>query len=349
MPKPHIPIELGQTPLTDVRSLGGSDFFPRSGRAAGLVWQSFPSHCRSASRRAPRLSTPRSIPSTIAKACLLHPAKGAEAPAKSGERAACRSSPRPTGPSPKRPLATRSPTTCWRRFFPTPSPSLPRRISERYLALRRPARASFPAQVQVEVVEWEEAPAPALAARIGPGTQFFGARDHAHSFVYLIDCSGSMATHNSLDVAKREMLASINQLPPDAHFAVIFYNLQTRTLSDPLGRKGLMPATASNKARVQTQLEAVQPLGGTDHMFALRDALKLKPEVIFFLTDADLMTNGDVDEILTEVGPTRIQAVEFGLGMKLSQRTPLGRLATTTGGAYLYIDVNKFPRSADGF
>ena len=51
---------------------------------------------------------------------------------------------------------------------------------------------------------------------IGPGTQFFGARDHAHSFAYVIDCSGSMATRNSLDVAKREMLASINQLPPDA-------------------------------------------------------------------------------------------------------------------------------------
>ncbi len=183
----------------------------------------------------------------------------------------------------------------------------------------------------------------------GPGTQFFGARDHAHSFVYLIDCSGSMATHNSLDVAKRETLASINQLPPDAQFAVIFYNLQTRAITDPQGRRGMMPATTSNKAQVQAQLEVVAPLGGTDHMFALRDALKLKPEVIFFLTDADLMSNGDVDEILTEMGPTRIQAVEFGLGTRLSTRTPLGRLANTTGGEYRYIDVNRFPRSAAGF
>ena len=39
---------------------------------------------------------------------------------------------------------------------------------------------------------------------IGPGTQFFGAREHAHSFAYVIDCSGSMATRNSLEVAKRE-------------------------------------------------------------------------------------------------------------------------------------------------
>jgi hypothetical protein len=184
---------------------------------------------------------------------------------------------------------------------------------------------------------------------IGPGTQFFGARDHGHSFAYVIDCSGSMAAHNSLDVAKREMLTSINQLPPDAQFAVIFYNLDAIALTDPQGRRGLMAATAANKARVQAQLARIPPFGGTDHMLALREALKLKPEVIFFLTDADLMTNSNVDEILAEVGPTRIQAVEFGEGTELGQRTPLGRLANTTGGAYLYVDVSKFPLSPAGF
>ena len=103
-----------------------------------------------------------------------------------------------------------------------------------------------------------------------------------------------------------------------------------------------MAATATNKGRVQSQLEPVSPLGGTDHMLALREALKLKPEVIFFLTDAELISNSDIDEILTEVGATRIQAVEFGFGMSLGQRTPLSRLATTTGGTYRYIDVSKF-------
>jgi hypothetical protein len=184
---------------------------------------------------------------------------------------------------------------------------------------------------------------------IGPGTQFFGARDHAHSFAYVIDCSGSMATRDSLEVAKREMLASISQLPPDGLFAVILYNLQARMLSDPEGQRGLMAATAANKSRVQTQLETIQPDGGTDHMLALRTALALKPEVIFFLTDADLMSNGDVNQILTEVGKTRIQAVEFGRGTELGQRTPLARLATATGGSYLYIDVSQFPRSSAGF
>lgn len=184
---------------------------------------------------------------------------------------------------------------------------------------------------------------------IGPGTQFFGARDHAHSFAYVIDCSGSMASHSSLEVAKRELLQSVDQLPPDAEVAVVFYNMTPKMLSDPMGRKGRMSATAANKARVRSQLATIVPDGGTDHMAALRAALALRPEVVFFLTDADLMTNGDVDEILAEAGATRIQAVEFGRGINLGERTPLRRLATTTGGAYLYIDVSQFPRTSAGF
>jgi len=184
---------------------------------------------------------------------------------------------------------------------------------------------------------------------IGPGTEFFGARETGRSFAYVIDCSGSMATRNSLDVAKRELLASLNQLPPDAQFAVIFYNLQARVLSDPEGRPGLMAATSANKLRVQAQLQAVSPDGGTDHMVALRTALAFRPEVIFFLTDADLMTNNDVNAILADAEGVRIHAVEFGRGTMLGSKTPLQRLATTTGGVYRYIDVTQFPRSPAGF
>jgi len=184
---------------------------------------------------------------------------------------------------------------------------------------------------------------------IGPGTEFFGAREHGRSFAYVIDCSGSMASRNSLEVAKRQLLASLNQLPPDALFSVIFYNLRARVFADPSGQQGLMPATTANKVRVQSQLQTVAPDGGTDHMVALRTALGLKPEVIFFLTDADLMTNNEVNEVLAEARGSRIQAVEFGRGTDLGMETPLRRLATTTGGTYRYIDVTSFPRSASGY
>jgi hypothetical protein len=179
---------------------------------------------------------------------------------------------------------------------------------------------------------------------VGPGTEFFGAREHAGSFAYVIDCSGSMATRNALEVAKRELLASMGQLPPDARFAIVFYSLRATTLSDVKGHRGMMAATAVNKARVRSQLDAIVPDGGTDHMLALRAALALHPEVIFFLTDADLMNNSDVAEILAESGSTRIQAIEFGRGADLGGSGPLRRLASSSGGSYRYLDVIRFPK-----
>jgi hypothetical protein len=179
---------------------------------------------------------------------------------------------------------------------------------------------------------------------VGPGTEFFGAREHAGSFAYVVDSSGSMASRGSLDVAKGEMWASLNQLPPDARFAIVLYNLHAIIFADPQGRKGLMPATAANKARVRTQLAAIAPDGGTDHQTALRAALAMRPEVIFFLTDADLMTESDVVEIKSRSQGTRIQAIEFGRGANLGGSGPLRKLTNVTGGSYRYIDVMNFPK-----
>jgi hypothetical protein len=348
MAKASLPIELGQTPLTDLRSLGSSTLYHvLVVILASLAVIPVASQFGESSR--PKALYGEIDPVDNRESVPPSPGEGGGGPGEIGGTSNIPFVSTTGGTKPQQ--ATRDPIAdnLLAEILPNPQP-MPAETRQRALpGPQTTGEGLIPGSGAGGGGGVGGGSGTGAGRTIGPGTQFFGARDHAHSFVYLIDCSGSMATHNSLDVAKRETLASINQLAPDAHFAVIFYNLQTRTLSDPQGRKGLMPATTSNKARVQTQLEVVQPLGGTDHMFALRDALKLKPEVIFFLTDADLMSNGDVDEILTEVGPTRIQAVEFGLGTRLTQRTPLGRLANTTGGAYLYIDVSKFPRSADGY
>jgi Mg-chelatase subunit ChlD len=65
-----------------------------------------------------------------------------------------------------------------------------------------------------------------------PLLKFLKIQDRARSVVYAIDRSGSMATRGSLEVAKSELLMSLNQLSPDARFAVIFYNLKAHILID---------------------------------------------------------------------------------------------------------------------
>ena len=100
-----------------------------------------------------------------------------------------------------------------------------------------------------------------------------------------------------------------------------------------------MTASPSNKARRGTQLAEVVPVGGTDHMAALRAALVMRPEVIFFLTDADFLDRAGAEAIRREAGKTRILAVEFGIGSSVRGSEPLRQLAESTGGSYKYINV----------
>ena len=138
-------------------------------------------------------------------------------------------------------------------------------------ALIPQAGAKSPATLPVEANRDRRDAQPGAVPRDDePLLEFFELRDRARSVVYAIDCSGSMATRNALDVAKREVLTSLSRLPPNARFAVIFYNLKARTLRDDQGHEGLMTATAANRKRVQSQVAEVAPDGGTDHLTALR-------------------------------------------------------------------------------
>lgn len=178
---------------------------------------------------------------------------------------------------------------------------------------------------------------------VGPGTEFFGAQDRASSFAYVIDCSGSMSNRGALRTAKAELLSSLDRLPPDAMFTVVFYNVRATVFPDAEGRPALMPATVGNKERLKTRLNAIRPDGGTDHTVALRAALKIRPEVIFFLTDAERMEGDDAKSIRDEAGSIRIQAIELGDGPLTGATSPLRDLATATGGTFRHIDLSARP------
>ncbi|CAN5646995.1 hypothetical protein BH23PLA1_BH23PLA1_10760 [soil metagenome] len=178
---------------------------------------------------------------------------------------------------------------------------------------------------------------------LGAGAEFFGARDRASSFVYVIDRSNSMTNRNSMEIAKGELWASLSRLPADAEFGIVFYNERATPFTNAQGQARMMPATQENKSRVQARLQQVQADGGTNHIEALRAGFAMKPEVIFFLTDADDMNDREAERLARESGPIRIQAIEFGIGPDSGLTVPLRALAQTTGGSYRYIDVMTFP------
>ena len=119
-------------------------------------------------------------------------------------------------------------------------------------------------------------------------TSMFGVEGVGYKFVYVIDRSGSMGGDGNaaLKAAKAELLASIKKLESTHSFQIVFYN-DTPTMFNPAGNGLAVFATDRNKDLAERFLDSISAQGGTEHEAALRMALKLKPDVIFWLTDAD--------------------------------------------------------------
>ena len=149
-----------------------------------------------------------------------------------------------------------------------------------------------------------------------------------------------------MQVAKTELMASLQNLDASQEFQVIFYNTRPRSMSefDPSGR--IYTATSIHRTLARQFIATVQPDGGTNHMPALRMALSLEPDAIFFLTDADeAMSAADLDEVARlNRGRSKIYSIEFGKGNELKHQNFLKRISEQNGGSYRYRDVTQFTR-----
>ncbi|MEC9009150.1 MAG: hypothetical protein VX311_04475 [Planctomycetota bacterium] len=176
-------------------------------------------------------------------------------------------------------------------------------------------------------------------------TQFLGIRDKGTRFVYVLDRSGSMDQEHALEVAKAELVTSLQHLDETQQFQVIFYNVQHRLLTLG-GRDTLHRATDINKTLARQQIARVTPDGGTFHYPALTKALSFEPEVIYFLTDADANSAihpGDMERLARRNrGRTRIHTIKFGLGAELTTNHYVKKLALQNGGRYRYRDIKTF-------
>jgi hypothetical protein len=143
--------------------------------------------------------------------------------------------------------------------------------------------------------------------------------------------------------ARRQLLTSLQDLESVHQFQIVYYNDRTAVFN-PLRPQppSLMFATDENKRSAEEFVRSIEPAGATRHMAALRIALGLSPDVIFFLTDAaePQLTRGELDEIRRRNrADTVIHTIEFGSGPQASSDNFLVRLAAQNGGQHVYIDV----------
>jgi hypothetical protein len=110
---------------------------------------------------------------------------------------------------------------------------------------------------------------------------FFGIGGYGQSFVYVVDCSGSMNEDRKFERAMYELLHSIEQLASDQRYFVIFYN----DMAYPMDADAPVLATEDEFARTRRWISHIRPDGGTNPLPALLFALSLRPDAIYFLSD----------------------------------------------------------------
>jgi len=174
----------------------------------------------------------------------------------------------------------------------------------------------------------------------------FGTQGVGYKFVYVFDRSRSMegSGRSPLEVAKAEMIASLDTLEDTHQFQIVFYN-ETPKAFNPSGQQGKLAfATEQNKERARRFIGSITAYGRTEHVAALKLAIRMQPDVIFFLTDANepRLSGRDLYRIQRDAAGIQINAIEFGIGPKQGGDNFLEKLARQNGGQYAYRDITKF-------
>ena len=121
---------------------------------------------------------------------------------------------------------------------------------------------------------------------------FFGVRAEGQVFIYVVDCSGSMAEDGRMVRAKAELRRTIARMGFPQRFLVIFYN------DEPIPMPGHVPKSVDGQSRDNffAWLQHIQPEGETDPRAAMSMALNLRPDAVFLLSDGEF-PDGTVEAI----------------------------------------------------
>jgi len=181
-------------------------------------------------------------------------------------------------------------------------------------------------------------------------TSVFGSRGVGTKFVYVFDRSNSMNDFEGrpLAGAKRELIASLQDLDRIHQFQIVFYNHRLSVFNPDYPRSPRMLfGDAATKRRAESFVRRIDADGGTSHWEAIKLALNMRPDVIFLVTDADepqlsAKELADVQRLNERVGAT-INTIEFGVGPDAGRMNFLVRLARQNNGQHVYVDVTKLP------
>jgi len=165
-------------------------------------------------------------------------------------------------------------------------------------------------------------------------TAFFSIRDRADTVVFVVDMSASMNDGPRFDRAVGELIRSLNALAPTQKFFVFFFNAVTYPMLDMRSAQ-LTPATPDNRAKVIKWIKTLQADNDTAPEDALERALKLQPQVIYFVTDGELPpTTRDSVKKFNHAHKTVIHTIAIGTEEGAEM---LRAIAQDNGGKYQFV------------
>ena len=153
----------------------------------------------------------------------------------------------------------------------------------------------------------------------GGAVSFFGSKAKTKNLVYVVDVSGSMNTRGEegtsrMELMKHELKRSVSALPFSVRYQIIFFSNTAWFAGQPrakaaasfsgstdphdLPTRTLVRATQSQKRKTIGYIDEATSGGGTNWRLPLKMAIKLKPDMIYFMTDGEIDSdNGKVPVI----------------------------------------------------
>lgn len=175
-------------------------------------------------------------------------------------------------------------------------------------------------------------------------TTLYGLPGNGSKFLYVLDTSESMTVPKGkpLASAKEEIISSIDKLDRLCEFYVVHYNNVPHLLNVTGGGR---PAFGSdeNKIAAKKLVAGIATGPRTEHEPALVMALRMRPDVIYLMTDGDdpELTGRDLERISRiNDASTVIHTIQFGRGEPKKGAEWLKRLASENRGEYKFVDVN---------
>lgn len=166
------------------------------------------------------------------------------------------------------------------------------------------------------------------------GAEFFGIGGKGGSFVYVVDMSGSMNEEGKWERARAELLRSIEHLTENQRFFIIFYNDGWF----PMAADKPLLATAKQIDRTKRWVNRIWPGGGTFPLEALRHALSLEPDAVYFLSDGRF--DPAVIEMLRVENPSSSGQIPIHTIAFVNQETIgiMQQIAKQSGGKFRFVE-----------